>query len=202
MYLSEAFWRFRRARSAFRPGRVPPLDHAADLPQPYELLARAPRAFDFQYGALSGQAKLTLSSGLAVRTEPRATRFIGKTNVESQQNLCPDDCLSFTGDPEPNERLLAADGGFFILNALIDITLPQYIERVQLAADINDLIVGMIKAPVFAFFIGIIGCMHGLRVTGSAESIGRETTTSVVKGIFLVLVLDAFFSILFQKVGL
>lgn len=99
-------------------------------------------------------------------------------------------------------NLLGLIGGFFIINALIDITLPQYVERVHLAADIRDLIVGMAKAPVFAFFIGLIGCMHGLRVTGSAESIGRETTTSVVKGIFLVLVLDAFFSIFFQKVGL
>lgn len=83
---------------------------------PLSLLATPVAAFDFQYGALSGQAKLTLSSGLTVRTEPRANRFIGKTNVEGQQDLCPDDCLSFTGDPEPNQRLLAAEGGFFILN--------------------------------------------------------------------------------------
>ncbi|MDP3857270.1 MAG: DUF1302 family protein [Stagnimonas sp.] len=83
---------------------------------PLGLLAAPAMAFDFSLGAVSGQAKLTLSSGLAVRTEPRATQFIGKTNVEGQQNLCPDDCLSFTGDPEPNQRLLAAEGGFFILN--------------------------------------------------------------------------------------
>jgi phospholipid/cholesterol/gamma-HCH transport system permease protein len=50
--------------------------------------------------------------------------------------------------------------------------------------------------------IAIIGCMHGLRVTGSAESVGRETTRSVVKSIFLVIVLDALFSIFFEKVGL
>lgn len=98
--------------------------------------------------------------------------------------------------------MLGLVGGFFIISALIDISLMQYMERVHLAASIDDLFVGMIKAPIFAFFIGLVGCMHGLRVSGSAESIGRETTLSVVKGIFLVLVLDAFFSILFETVGL
>lgn len=99
-------------------------------------------------------------------------------------------------------NILGMVGGFFIIHALTDISLPHYLERIQLSATLDDLIVGMVKAPVFAFFIGVIGCMHGLRVTGSAESIGRETTTSVVKGIFLVLALDAFFSILFQQVGM
>ena len=60
----------------------------------------------------------------------------------------------------------------------------------------------MIKAPVFAFFIGLVACMHGMKVSGSAESVGVETTTSVVQAIFLVLILDAMFSIFFQKVGL
>lgn len=93
-------------------------------------------------------------------------------------------------------------GGYLITHSLIDISLAQYIDRVHLAAQGNDLLVGMIKAPVFALFIGMVGCMHGLRVSGSAESIGKETTRSVVKSIFLVLVLDAFFSILFEKIGL
>jgi phospholipid/cholesterol/gamma-HCH transport system permease protein len=68
--------------------------------------------------------------------------------------------------------------------------------------DGSDLFVGLFKAPVFAFFIATVGCMHGLRVSGSAESVGRETTLAVVKSIFLVLVLDAFFSILFEKIGI
>lgn len=93
-------------------------------------------------------------------------------------------------------------GGFIITTALIDITLEQYMDGVHMAVSGSDLFVGLFKAPVFAFFIGVVGCMHGLRVTGSAESIGRETTIAVVKSIFLVLVLDAFFSILFEKMGL
>ena len=68
--------------------------------------------------------------------------------------------------------------------------------------DGSDLFVGMFKAPIFAFFIAIIGCMHGLKVSGSAESVGRETTRAVVKAIFLVLALDALFSIVFEKMGI
>jgi len=48
----------------------------------------------------------------------------------------------------------------------------------------------------------VIGCMHGLRVRGSAESVGGETTRAVVKAIFVVIVLDALFSILFEKLGI
>ena len=61
--------------------------------------------------------------------------------------------------------------------------------------------VGMVKAPVFAFVIAMVGCFEGLRVTGSAESVGRLTTKSVVESIFLVIVLDALFSILFSILG-
>ncbi|MNC99293.1 hypothetical protein D3C83_175400 [compost metagenome] len=68
--------------------------------------------------------------------------------------------------------------------------------------DMSDLFVGLIKAPVFAFFIATVGCMHGLRVSGSAESVGRETTRAVVKAIFLVIVFDALFSIVFERLDL
>lgn len=61
--------------------------------------------------------------------------------------------------------------------------------------------VGMIKAPFFALIIGIIGCYEGLKVGGNAESLGRLTSTSVVLGIFMVIVLDALFSVFFALVG-
>ncbi|MBU2360470.1 MAG: MlaE family lipid ABC transporter permease subunit [Alphaproteobacteria bacterium] len=62
--------------------------------------------------------------------------------------------------------------------------------------------VGMIKAPFFALIIGIIGCYEGMRVGGDAESLGRRTSTSVVLSIFMVIVLDALFSIFFATVGI
>ncbi|MCA1481536.1 ABC transporter permease, partial [Bradyrhizobium sp. NBAIM08] len=57
--------------------------------------------------------------------------------------------------------------------------------------------VGMVKAPVFAMLIALVGCFEGLRVSGSAESVGQMTTRSVVEGIFLVIIFDALFSVLF-----
>ena len=61
---------------------------------------------------------------------------------------------------------------------------------------------GIIKAPVFAFLIALVGCFEGMRVEGSAESVGRLTTRSVVEAIFLVIVVDALFSIFFATVGI
>lgn len=92
-------------------------------------------------------------------------------------------------------------GGGAISQVLLGVSPAQYLERVHQAVTVSDLAVGLVKAPVFAFFIGLIGCMHGLRVRGSADSVGRETTRAVVKGIFLVLTLDALFSVLFERLG-
>jgi phospholipid/cholesterol/gamma-HCH transport system permease protein len=93
-------------------------------------------------------------------------------------------------------------GGAAISQFLLDVSPAQYLTRLPQVVDGSDLFVGLFKAPVFAFFIAIIGCMHGLRVSGSAESVGRETTRAVVKSIFMVIVLDAFFSVLFERLGI
>ena len=61
--------------------------------------------------------------------------------------------------------------------------------------------VGIIKAPVFAFLIAMVGCYEGFQVEGSAESVGKLTTQSVVEAIFLVIIFDAAFSILFSYLG-
>lgn len=93
-------------------------------------------------------------------------------------------------------------GGAMISESLLKVSPLQYLDRVHHAVASKDLFVGLIKAPIFGFLIAAIGCMHGLRVTGSAESVGRETTRAVVKAIFVVVILDALFSILFEKLGL
>ena len=93
-------------------------------------------------------------------------------------------------------------GGAVISQTLLNVSLDQYLPLVRKAVDSGDLFVGLIKAPVFAVVIAITGCMHGFRVKGSAESVGTETTRAVVKSIFLVIVLDALFSIFFEKVGI
>jgi phospholipid/cholesterol/gamma-HCH transport system permease protein len=77
-----------------------------------------------------------------------------------------------------------------------------YIERLREAVSLTHFEVGMIKAPFMALIIGIVSCTQGLAVKGSAESLGLETTASVVKSIFLVIVLDGLFAVFFAAVDM
>jgi phospholipid/cholesterol/gamma-HCH transport system permease protein len=70
------------------------------------------------------------------------------------------------------------------------------------STDPRHFLVGIIKAPFFALIIGLIGCYEGLKVEGNAESLGRNTSTSVVLAIFMVIVIDAVFSIFFAILGM
>jgi phospholipid/cholesterol/gamma-HCH transport system permease protein len=77
-----------------------------------------------------------------------------------------------------------------------------FIERLHEAVSVTHFKVGIIKAPFMALTIGAVACSEGLRVKGSAESLGLQTTTSVVKSIFLVIVLDGVFAIFFASIGM
>lgn len=92
-------------------------------------------------------------------------------------------------------------GGGIICYLQLGIPPVQYIEHFRQAVAMSDFWVGIVKAPVFASLIAVVGCMRGMEVSGSAESVGRLTTVSVVHSIFLVLLADALFSILFTKLG-
>ena len=72
--------------------------------------------------------------------------------------------------------------------------------RLQGAISLSHFLVGMIKAPFMALVIGVIACMEGLAVEGSAESLGRHVTSSVVKAIFMVIVLDGVFAVFFAAI--
>ncbi len=76
-----------------------------------------------------------------------------------------------------------------------------FVSRLHDAVSIHDFFVGMIKAPVMALVVGIIACTEGMRVQGSAESLGRRTTSSVVKSVFMVIVLDGLFAMFFAAIG-
>jgi len=93
-------------------------------------------------------------------------------------------------------------GGALMIVATLDVSTAQFLERLQGGVTVSTFWVGLIKAPVFGFVIALIGCREGLKVRGSAESVGRQTTRAVVISIFLVIVVDAFFSILFSTLGL
>ena len=77
-----------------------------------------------------------------------------------------------------------------------------FVARLKDAISVTHFEVGMIKAPFMALVIGIVACMEGLAVKGSAESLGRQTTASVVKAIFLVIVLDGLFAVFFASIGM
>ena len=76
-----------------------------------------------------------------------------------------------------------------------------FISRLREAIWIQTFEVGMIKAPFMALIVGLVACVEGLQVQGSAESLGTKTTDSVVKSIFLVIVVDAAFAVFFASIG-
>lgn len=92
---------------------------------------------------------------------------------------------------------MAIVGGGLLCVIELDLSVPTFITQLRDAVTVSHLFVGLVKAPVFAFLIALVGCYQGLRVSGSAESVGRQTTQAVVQSIFLVIVADAIFSIVF-----
>jgi phospholipid/cholesterol/gamma-HCH transport system permease protein len=89
-------------------------------------------------------------------------------------------------------------GGGLMTWATLGIPAARFLEQLRSAITEWTLWVGVIKAPFFAVIISMVGCYEGFNVTGSADSVGRLTTQSVVESIFLVIVVDAAFSVLFS----
>ncbi len=90
-------------------------------------------------------------------------------------------------------------GGGIVGSMALDITPGMFISRLQEQTELRHFFVGMVKAPVFAFLIAVVGCLEGFKVEGSAESVGRHTTSAVVQAIFLVILFDAFFALVFME---
>ncbi|MBC7520750.1 MAG: MlaE family lipid ABC transporter permease subunit [Sandarakinorhabdus sp.] len=91
-------------------------------------------------------------------------------------------------------------GGLFVWLSL-DIPPVTFVQRLQEVTPLSDLVIGLIKAPVFGIVIAMMGCFQGMQVTGNAESVGARTTQAVVESIFMVIVLDAFFAVFFSALG-
>ena len=98
--------------------------------------------------------------------------------------------------------MLAGLAGGITVGAFdLDIPPQMYLARMHETMQVRHFFVGMSKAPVFALVIGLIGCLEGLRVTGTAQSVGERTTSSVVQTISLVIILDALAALWFMQVG-
>jgi phospholipid/cholesterol/gamma-HCH transport system permease protein len=91
-------------------------------------------------------------------------------------------------------------GGIFSWLSL-DIPPVTFVQRIREVVPMSDLWQALIKAPVFGLIIALSGCFQGMQVEGSAEAVGLRTTAAVVQGIFLVIVLDAFFAVFFTSIG-
>lgn len=93
-------------------------------------------------------------------------------------------------------------GGILIGSTVLGLSPASFINRVGEAVTTVSYLIGIGKAPVFAAIVASVGCFHGFQVTGSTESVGQRTTISVVQAIFLVIIVDAAFSIAFSELGL
>jgi phospholipid/cholesterol/gamma-HCH transport system permease protein len=103
--------------------------------------------------------------------------------------------LTFLGD------IMALVGGGIMAYGYLGLDMGTYIDKLREAVDFQHFMAGMIKAPFAALIIGLVGCLEGLKVEGSAESLGTHVTSAVVKAIFLVIVMDALFAMFLSGIG-
>jgi phospholipid/cholesterol/gamma-HCH transport system permease protein len=93
-------------------------------------------------------------------------------------------------------------GGMVAASSMLGVSFEDFFNRIPDAIKVSTFVVGVGKAPAFAAIIAMVGCFQGFQVEGGAESVGQQTTRSVVRSIFLVIVADAAFSILFSWLGI
>jgi phospholipid/cholesterol/gamma-HCH transport system permease protein len=104
--------------------------------------------------------------------------------------------LVFVGD------VMSLTGAMLIAGPMLDITPPTFLARLQENLAIKHVYVGLAKAPVFALFIAVIGCRMGMTVQRDTRALGIATTSTVVQSIVAVILLDAFFAVLFQELDI
>ncbi len=93
-------------------------------------------------------------------------------------------------------------GGMMMARLQLGVGYGEFMDRFVKAVSVTDYLIGVLKAPVFAAIIVMVGCFQGFRTQGGADSVGRQTTRSVVQSIFLVIVADALFSVAFSALDL
>lgn len=98
--------------------------------------------------------------------------------------------------------LMGLLGGGLMTMLVLDMTPMQFVQQLKEAVNLKTFMVGLVKAPVHAYIIAVVGCFEGFKVQRSAESVGKQTTTSVVESIFLVIVATAAFAVVFSVLGI
>jgi phospholipid/cholesterol/gamma-HCH transport system permease protein len=97
---------------------------------------------------------------------------------------------------------LGVVGGMLMARAQLGVSFHEFLDRFPHAVSTTSYLVGIDKAPVFAIIIAMVGCFQGFRTQGGADSVGRQTTRAVVQSIFLVILVDALFSVAFSILDL
>ena len=97
---------------------------------------------------------------------------------------------------------LGVFGGMLMAQQQLDVGFIEFLDRFVKAVSPTAFMIGVGKAPIFALIIAMVGCFQGFRTRGGADSVGRQTTRSVVQSIFLVIVADALFSVAFSMLDL
>ena len=150
----------------------------------------------------SGSSYTAELGAMKMREEIDALRTMGFDPVEVLilpriiALVCALPILAFLGS------MAALYGGGLVAWLYGGMSPTVFIARLRDAISVTHFEVGMIKAPFMALAIGIVACSEGLAVKGSAESLGTQTTVSVVKSIFLVIVLDGLFAVFFASIGM
>jgi phospholipid/cholesterol/gamma-HCH transport system permease protein len=89
-------------------------------------------------------------------------------------------------------------GAMIMSKFMLDISFYDFLQRLRDSVGLKQMMLGLYKAPAFALLIALVGCFQGFRVEGSADSIGSQTTKSVVQSLFLIIIADAIFSIIYS----
>ncbi|TDR56275.1 phospholipid/cholesterol/gamma-HCH transport system permease protein [Halomonas ventosae] len=153
------------------------------------LAGRTASAFTAQLGAMKANEELD-----AVRTlglDP--IELLVLPRVLAMMLTLP--ILTFVG------MLSGMLGGALVCLLALDISLFQFVAILQRDIPLEHFLVGLSKAPIFAFLVAVIGCLEGFKVSGSAQSVGEHTTSSVVQSIFVVILLDAVAALFFMEMG-
>lgn len=98
--------------------------------------------------------------------------------------------------------IMTLAGGMVFGWLSLDLGPTAFLEGLRAAVTLGDFWAGLVKAPIFGVIIAVAGCFQGVNVENDAESLGRNTTTSVVVSIFLVIVIDAFFAVFYTVLGI
>ena len=118
------------------------------------------------------------------------TRFLVTPKVLSLLVMLP--CLTLIAD------LVGILGGMTVAVLGLGLPVQVYVRQTRIAMGIGDVYSGLIKSVAFAILIAGVGCLRGFQAQGGAESVGRITTSAIVAAIFLIIVADAIFTVLFH----